>query len=877
MADEQPVTIYLSPEEELTSVRERLEKTQARRIDLVIPSQTQLRSHVGWRLIHARMRELGKDLLVISPDRQVRAVARAAGFRVAETPESSSNRSRPSGGTRPGGVNTRGAARSRIGSSRGTPESRASQAGGGRRRPTPASNRPRPQLPPPEFDEEQTLSRPGPKNLERPQKEQPGAPALFFQEPEEKSSPVRDFHISTTPSVRPSVPGRDDEEDEVRNYYDDYSTAQRIRESASGRGAGEQPDKSTPPLNRGARDNWGAATSRWGADPYAYLEDEQQRSPLPEQRGSVPANFQDIGSGTPDISDRSTEIMESGIEDLGDMGTIDLPEVLSIQRPEAPAREQGTRPRPRPSGQMKPRSPRAPRPGAHDLDDDDELLELPDRPTRSGSQNLRPSRELAGGARPSQTLRPGAIPQAGARPPSQGLKQGAASQVAPRPRPASTGQRAPSRQLLPAPAAATSRRPSSPPRQARRGGRGLAIAFAVLVILLVVIGLFFYLVPTATVTVALQSRSYSQNVHLNATADPRASVSNKVLAQALGHDFSVSGQQKASGTATVGDTRAEGQVIFTNNGKTDVTIPTGTIITTQSGVQFATGAEAFVPSGKSFPAVPITAQQAGAIGKVGAGTITVLPQSSIASIAQYNHTSAQNIDLAVNNTDATTGGGTKNEPAVTKQDLQALTRTLHQSLQQQVNQWLAAQVRAGDVHGAPVPNVIGSTNPLSEEQLSGAPAAGQAVESGTFSGTLSLHISVLVARSAALQAAASKVLNTAAGQLRPASMLATQTPVILTNEQGTSSKDGSTLAISAKVTGTIIRQISSQDVATLLAGKGVGEARSDLQNSITQAGVQSVQVSVSPSFLGIMPLRADHIQVILKPIQQQAPKNVPNG
>src|SRR5215469_2296835 len=121
MTDEQPVPIYLSPEEELTSVRERLEKTPARRIILVIPPQTQLRSHVGWRLIHARMRELGKDLTVVSPDRQVRSVAHAAGFRVAETQSSSpSNQPRiGSSSTRPGSIEPRGAARSRV-SNRGS-------------------------------------------------------------------------------------------------------------------------------------------------------------------------------------------------------------------------------------------------------------------------------------------------------------------------------------------------------------------------------------------------------------------------------------------------------------------------------------------------------------------------------------------------------------------------------------------------------------------------------------------------------------------------------------------------------------------------------------------------------------------------------------
>src|SRR5262245_56970468 len=111
MADE--LTIYLSAEEELTSVRERLEQTQARKIILVIPPQTQLRSHVGWRLIYARMREMNKELLVISPDRQVRAVAKSVGFKVAEPNEVPGNRTRPASHTRPTNINTKGSGRSR--------------------------------------------------------------------------------------------------------------------------------------------------------------------------------------------------------------------------------------------------------------------------------------------------------------------------------------------------------------------------------------------------------------------------------------------------------------------------------------------------------------------------------------------------------------------------------------------------------------------------------------------------------------------------------------------------------------------------------------------------------------------------------------------
>ena len=85
MSDEE--IIYLGPEEELTSVRERLEKAKTKRIMFVIPPETQLRSPAGWRLLHARMRELGKDVLIISSERQIRSVAKAAGFSVADSQE----------------------------------------------------------------------------------------------------------------------------------------------------------------------------------------------------------------------------------------------------------------------------------------------------------------------------------------------------------------------------------------------------------------------------------------------------------------------------------------------------------------------------------------------------------------------------------------------------------------------------------------------------------------------------------------------------------------------------------------------------------------------------------------------------------------------
>jgi hypothetical protein len=365
-------------------------------------------------------------------------------------------------------------------------------------------------------------------------------------------------------------------------------------------------------------------------------------------------------------------------------------------------------------------------------------------------------------------------------------------------------------------------------------------------------------------------------VQLSASANPQNGTPGSVQAQTLEHDFSVTDQGKANGQVKVGDTHAQGLVTFTNNGDTSVTIPTGTVITTQSGIPFVTTAEAFVPKGGNQPAVPVSAQQTGISGNVPANSITVIPQASLNSIAQRNRTQTQALNLSVTNDQATDGGGTRNVPAVRQQDLQALQQTLHKDMQQQVTSWLNAQTKPDDLRGSPIPNVLASTSLLPAEHLSGLPPVNQAEENGTFSGTLSLHLKVLIARAAQIKAAAGTLLNVAAQKLRPASMLAPQLPITLANEKGTPSKDGNTIAISAKATGSIVRQIPTQDISGTLAGKGVGQASDELKISLAQAGIVDVQINVTPSFLSIMPLRADRIQIILKPLQSPG-KSVPNG
>ena len=77
--------LYIAPEEDLTAIRERLAQATSHNIALVIPPQTNLRSHVAWRLLQRSAQALGKDVSIISSDTHIRAIARSVQFKVAST------------------------------------------------------------------------------------------------------------------------------------------------------------------------------------------------------------------------------------------------------------------------------------------------------------------------------------------------------------------------------------------------------------------------------------------------------------------------------------------------------------------------------------------------------------------------------------------------------------------------------------------------------------------------------------------------------------------------------------------------------------------------------------------------------------------------
>src|SRR5713101_5675741 len=520
MSEEQ--IIYLDPKDELTSVREKIEEVPARRITLLVPQQTQLRSNVGWRLLHARARELGKEIQVISPDRQVRAVAKAAGFRVSQPQEGSSPGKIRNPLTRPsqqpqqpqrGVTERRGIQRQRGPVNRGPADSRITR----QREPLPPSQPPAPPAPPPPLREEQPPAGPyGPAQSTwtqqanqpaRPEETASGRglaessyPPLDIIEDDALDQPF-EFLINETkaPSARP-LAARPEEEHEDP-YSPDYDFARRIREAAQGTSSSESnpPREEQEPTSAFPTSRYSTPPEPIHANPFEGDIEEFSPSLLPEQHG--PTFTPDADDIAPDVADIPTDVHQ--IEYLNDRdepgGSQSFPAQqwsnASMNEPDESAatpasdawamrgRAGGSR-----SGKLQ---------NIPDEEDEDFLpppdqptLIRPNRPATSGS--LGTPRTGRRGARPP--LPPPVEPQPAARSvTTRPIPQPSQPQPAEQPRPI-TRNRIPA---APPPAASTRRRRGS--RAPGRRGRAATVVVVVLLLLLLVGIGFLYFGTTATV------------------------------------------------------------------------------------------------------------------------------------------------------------------------------------------------------------------------------------------------------------------------------------------------------------------------------------------------------------------------------------------
>jgi hypothetical protein len=352
MSDEK-ITIYISPEEDLTSVRERLEQLPAHYITLVIPTETQLRSHVAWKLLRARVRELGKEVQIISDSAQVRSVARDVNFKVASSLEAS-----PTGKSRP-------------------PSSRAGRGLTGRSRPTGSIQRPAgrrstglrgPESAYPQEPANQWL----PTSDHAFEQQAPEQAMLEDDDISHDASPSsapafdNDFpmtpevgqnygfhHIDTSPPIRPLPPQYLEEDPDL--WSEDFREAQIIRESAS-RSDVSVPEMEEQEDNFDISDESASSENKFlkesaqpyrmtplpnlGDDPIDSMDDALPPPPMRrEQRGAAPAldNFETQEHAIQDVPDIPTDVFHGTIEDDGDQGDFvihsDTPPAHQLREP----------------------------------------------------------------------------------------------------------------------------------------------------------------------------------------------------------------------------------------------------------------------------------------------------------------------------------------------------------------------------------------------------------------------------------------------------------------------------------------------------------------------------------------------------------------
>ena len=845
--------IYLGPEEEMTNVRERLENTDAGKIILVIPPQTHLRSHVGWRLLHSRVRELKQDVLIISSDRQIRSVAKAAGFRIADSLESpSTDRPRPTNRTVRSDISGKTSQGSRR---QGTNGSRASRSLQSSQRQMQTSSDQSDSM----FNSSENIGR-----------ETDAYNSSNFKIEDVPYDSHYDVPFETIPS--PRYDEEDQEGGEVNSLtsdYVDYYVARSIREAAQGSENSHEPQSvDHTETTSGPEEQFSKFPQSGGIedDSFGYLE-ENRPTAFPEQTNS--AFVHDLDHGVSDISDVPTDVYEGEVEDLGDMGGGEFhDDWQSYASEEHVLNAADIQETPLNSSTGK----RA-RPTFEDLGDEDHLLpatgSIEDQPTRvTPISQARPNGASTSAAAAKREPQPIIQPSSQARrvqanPPTQQTKKPVTAKK--------------SRVVTTPPLTR-----QAPSKSNRNGRRILLISSISLGVLLIAFLLFIYFGANATVTVVVPSQSVSVTNQYVASLNPQSGQQNTIPSQVLTYTATAKGQGQATGTSKQGNQVASGIVTFSNKGSKQLDIPSATLLSTTgtSPVQFVTVADVLVQPGASniIPSIaPVQAQLPGDTGNVPANSIIIIPPDSLAKIAQSNPgvTPPTPQTLTVTNANPTTGGGATNVPAVSSSDASALAATLQQQIQKEVNAWLKNVVHPGDEVGTPVPDVLTSATPLPQETFVTTPAEGQSAPGGKFTGVLTAKVSVLVIRNAAIQATGRAQLTAHASKMNPPAVLATSLPVTVKVTKSTPSQDGKSLTVVIDSSGHVVQQVPSQQISQQLAGKSVDQAKSYINNG--QAGIIGVvntNIVVFPPFFRFMPFRSGQIHIVIEP---GPAKGVTNG
>ena len=208
-----------------------------------------------------------------------------------------------------------------------------------------------------------------------------------------------------------------------------------------------------------------------------------------------------------------------------------------------------------------------------------------------------------------------------------------------------------------------------------------------LALVVLAVGAYLFL-PSATIAITPR-RDAIGPITLTVSADPDATdvdPANNVV-PAIRLDVPVEASRTFTTTGThVEEAAARGAVTFTNyDTSSGVSIPRGSIASTEGGVRFRTQATVALQPAAVFPAfqptsdsVAVTAVKTGEGGNVPANTIRVVPQGQ------------DPVLLRVNNPNATSGGVHTETPEVTKAEVDKAVAALQADLQRSFDDAIAA-------------------------------------------------------------------------------------------------------------------------------------------------------------------------------------------
>lgn len=859
MSDEQ--TIYISPDDDLTTVRERLEQLSARRLTMVIPPQTQLRSHVAWKLLYARARELGKEVIIVSSDPQVRSVAHAVKFKVAHSLETS-----PATSTRPtshsGRTSNNGGVKNR------TSSPLSSRALSAKNSSEPHSTHNRRGIPSTRILRSHPSEPEWPEDLQRHQQAGIEDTGTFPEETITRDIPhplafgiseklygqSYDFRIHPTPAIHPLS----DQIEEPDLLLEDYTQAQDIRSAAregqkhfpeTGMASDTQPEEALLSSN---------TTSQPHTTDDQLTNREDSQTTQTEQNSVVPPegfdtnkhiiqDVEDVEDLPDSIIDSTIEYESSGDEHVSSPSPKPITDIESEQaiddeqQENLPSRSYGIGSRRKSSSNLPATPPISSTPSPWQLDEDTlppvEEHQVPPRSSASSQPHMSSPRSskkilpLDPTASPKLRTNAGRGPQTPIRSTLRPLQR----RLGPR---------------------AIRPRTKQPATHGKNYPNAFIAVLIGIILLLFATYLLVYYGPSAKVTVGIATRNYSQQVTLT------AKVGNQ--AQQFSKDFIKSGIGTSTGSQEVGTNPAQGIVTFTYDGSNPngIIIPDGSIITTSGDnpIEFATTAEVLVPpsnQNKVLPPVSIQAVHQGQEGNVNADTITVIPNSTLNSISQAQNPpiAVSELKLSVVNETPTTGGGTKPIPAVTNQDLTNVKNHLLQQLQGEINAWQQQLSNTGAIGTPQITNT-----------LTNGPKVNDIEANGTFSATIKVTVTVLLVHTADLQKAAIKQLNDTikndksyAGE----TILTDINPAVTINQLKQTSADANSITLTFNATAQASpRVITTEYIQQLIMGKSLSDARTALINT---AKVKTVDIIVSPSFIPWVTHWDRQINVIIHP------------